>query len=103
MIPYSGCCRSFFAISWPTSPAPTITAFCTYMALRRASERARARPSVMNAIAAAQKISSFGVVGCARPVTYAPTQNRNVHTVTMWNTPAKSSAVEWSVRSSSAA
>ena len=101
LIPYSGWFRNFRAISCPTSPAPTITAFCRYVTLRRAMARVEARPRETKPIAAAQNSTSFGAVGWASPVRYAPTEKIHVQTVTMWKTPAKSSAVEWSVRSSS--
>ena len=60
-----------------------------------------ARAATTQTIAAAQKMTSLGVVGWVTPVTKLSAAAPAVHTVTMWKMPENSSGAEWSVRSSS--
>ena len=69
--------------------------------LPRDRARAIARPAVMQMIAKSQKPRSRAKPGSARWVTAAKAKKSQLPTVTRWRTPTRSSAVEWSVRSSS--
>ena len=69
--------------------------------MRRQSPRASARSDVMKMIESAQKVSRRWRLGSATSVNVTPRKSTQLPTVTRWNTLTRSSAVEWSVRSSS--
>ena len=102
LTPYSGCCRSFRATCWPTSPGSDDDRVLDVRvgapadgARGAAGERRRARSPPP------RRASSFGTFGCATPVSQVTAKNIQAPTVTMLKTPNRSSTVEWSVRSSS--
>ncbi len=69
--------------------------------MRRQIARAAERPSVMRAIANAQKSPSLKTSGDAMSVAQPPMMRSHAPTVSRWKMPQRSSTVVWSVRSSS--
>ena len=90
LIPYSGCWSSLRPMSWPISPAPTITAFCRYASVRLDTERAAVRPIVTNAIPKIQKRRTSVISPLEYPVNRA---KGSAPTLTSRNTRARSSSV----------
>ena len=94
LAPYSGCLTSLRQISWPMSPAPTITVFCSYAPARLQARRATVRARGTRHRARVENTRTPATPGPAKPIRREATSTSHEAIVTTWSTPTMSSVVQ---------